>query len=340
MTACTNCGSPLDDQAKFCLTCGKSALGAAAPGFPKWAAVVAGLSVVGIITWSFAASGLLRLPGKGDTSATITAGARGTGGNLLIPGKPSEPSLALGADGGGPPSLLDPATGENPPSLAIDDGGSGNPLALPAEPSQPVVTAEQTGLPAHIHDWLEHLKRCDRRREQINSELTARFMGVPDSLAGNNETTPDQLEGFLSGRMNEADRIFAVVADEFQKLLALFRSKRPPAECVEIAGYYDAILKDTVQMSEEISEAMHSLDIGKLMGMMGGSYARIDRNVASLNRTVQRLCDQYNVPNQYRLFVDSAGSPFKGMVSGSGQDLSKLVEQYKELLDPDGDGGV
>jgi hypothetical protein len=298
--------------------------------------VAIGLAVVGLVSWSFASAGILRLPGaKRDVNGMAVQGSKGAA-NLLVPASPNSPKLQVGAGGDASSGL---AEGVQPgsPNLAVGSEGQPPSLAEPAEPGQPNLAVADGKLPDDVSDWLAHLKRCDQRRENLNSSLTKEFSGVPDDLANNNQTTPDELEGFLAGRENQVDALLERVSREFASLRTQFLSKKPPPACQSLANDYDAVLADTSKMFHEVSEAMRSLDIDRLMNMMGTSYGRIDRNIQSANRTVQRICDQYGVPNRYQLFVDKPGSGFGSMLGVGSGDIEKIKKQYKDLLG--GDGG-
>lgn len=327
MNTCVKCGQPITSKA-FCTSCGQSAGPASNSRIKPFLPFLVGALVVGAVTWSFASSGLLQVAGKESKTGGLSASAKPGAPSIIVPAAPAgSPSIAFGGSDAASDDLV--VAADNPPGPSTD---------LSGEPEEPV-TAQGTGvLPDDITDWLAHLKRCDQQREDINESLTQKFSGVPDELSGSNETTPDELEGFLSGRMGNVDQIFDEVATDFQNLRNRFLSKPPPKSCQAIARDYDAVLRDITAMCRDISEAMHNLDLDKLMAMSGSSYQRIDRNMAATNRDIQRLCDQYAVPNKYKLFVDKPGNPFSSAIGVGGADMKKLQEQYKDLLDGDGGG--
>lgn len=299
MTTCPRCQSHLPENSTYCGFCGSWLSSANVPSWPKWGGILAGLTLLFIIAWSISASGLVRVssPSSGELSV--------------------EESLhegALTAHKGGPPNVL-----------TVPGGRSTEGLTVEGDLPQTSVTSAHSGMPEDILAWLRHLKRVDLKRESMNTQVASELFSLVGQVQPGAFSDEGALNADAQRRVGVADSAVTRVDGLFKELINEFQSLPPPAECRPIAEQYSRVLIETRKMIGEILESLHSADIGRLLGIMGTSYSRVDSNAKNANMLIDSLCRKYNTANEFAVFVDSKSA---GVLAGANG-----IENYAKLLE-------
>jgi hypothetical protein len=232
-------------------------------------------------------------------------------GLLKLPGS-SEPALAA-AGHAGPTAVL--------------PGEEGHTLSQPgsAEPT----TQKPGGMPAEIRAWLDHLKRIDRKREQLNTELASEATALIGTLQPGvyAETEAERAGRDDEKRRNTAETFMEKVDQRFRDLTAEFHSLPPPEECRRIAAQYTDALLGTREMTLALLEALQARSIQQAAALESKSYSRIDQPVDNANKLIDALCQKYGEPNVWQLYVERSSA------LGSGMGAAAAMEGYAKMLE-------
>jgi hypothetical protein len=269
------------------------------PSWPKWGGAIAGLAILCVVAWSISASGLIR--GTGQPSGELQA-------------KESLSKGALTAHDRRPLNVL-----------AVPNESSSGPLAIEGNLPQTSITSSTIGMPEDILAWLRHLKRVDLKRESMNTQVANELFSLIGQVQPGAFSDEGALRADAHRRVGVADSAVSNVDGLFKELINEFQSLPPPPECRPIAEHYSRVLLETRKMIGEILESLHSSDIGRLFGIMGTSYSRVDSNGKNANVLIEALCKKYNTVNEFAVFVDSK-SP--GVLAGTNG-----IESYAKLLE-------
>ncbi len=298
MNNCARCGLSLAQSAAFCPQCG-APTAARTDGRLRFLSVVVGVAVLAALAFTLQRAGVLQLFGGSQAALGKDAGA--------------PPSLALGGEGG--PSVAKP--GDAPPSLS-----------LPGDPS-PSTGRDLQGMPDDVRAWLDHLKRIDRERERLNTELGAEAMGMVASLNPGMfaETEADAAAQDDSRRRGTAEGFIQRVNLTFADLTRRFQSVPPPDECRRIAAEYNDALLGTRELMGDLIRALEDLSIQQAAALEGKSLHRVDRPVQNANELIDSLCKKYDEPNVWHLFVE------RGSGLSSGMGAAAALEGYGKMLE-------
>ncbi len=353
---CNRCGRPMNAQAAFCMQCGNvngargvpgaqamampmpqrtvtfsaRAQGSSASGSRGGAAVA--LWIVGALACVFAVglgaqrSGLLpSLPGReASFGATPSQGVPGLnaarGANAVNAfgaqgASGTAPSLLIGESG--PRNVLDAmGSGEAPPVLAAE-GGTPPPMLQAQGSTGPPSLNQESGMPAAIRDYLEHVRRCEGRRTSMASAQVADAVGMLTDLQGANmaglfdeDGPPVEKMPSPTGKVMDSARAMRANWDD---LLRTFDSVSAPAECAPIKSYFDRVIRETGLMMLEITDAVQRSGSDRqqalrvLIGMQGKSASRIDRPAREADALVEGVCARYNTRKWFDITSDVGG---------------------------------
>lgn len=313
---CPRCGKPVPPGAAFCPACGTPV--AAAPA-PRPAAPVG----AGAVAADFEAQGRrnrLMMVGVG-LAALLAAffGARAFG--LLRLGASSpKPGLQVRAEGPAPALQMPAKVG--PPGLQIPG-------------SVPPPTLQEGGqrkeMPADVRDWLNHLQECERRKVALATDQTAeamvasqRFSGMGAAMnflndAGEVDPGPDNKDAGDVGR----DKILSF-RPPWGQLVEFFNSKRPPAECLDLASDYSRALGEMGGSMGDIADLLNgaskdpSSALKKAYAMQGKSPEQIDRFFGSASDKYIGLCDKYETRPWFEIKKDVAVGGGLSLFGGAG----------------------
>ncbi|GBC93143.1 hypothetical protein HRbin15_01630 [bacterium HR15] len=284
---CPNCQQPLPENAQFCLRCGRpvtltqmgtppvqSSPHQAQPrGRPyKWLAL--GLGLLALIALAFVIgtqSGLL-------TQARVK--------------KPSGPSV-LEAEA---PKTTGPSV------LEAEAPKPSGPSVLEAEAPQPKQP------PPHILDWLEHLRRTEQRRQQMERNITPLFSMVVQAIVLRAQVA----QGIAQGDLEQAEANYEREREklrqsyqhrrkEWEELLRFFRSKQPPPECQALADTYYAGLSEYITTISQIENDLIEGDLGGLTGLLGSAQSELDAKFAHADEELTKVCEQYGIRKYFTI---------------------------------------
>ncbi len=216
-------------------------------------------------------------------------------------------------------------------------GGSQNSRALELsgeiEPKDKKVSVQKGALPEDVRLWLEHLKRVDDSRVELQNSMLGKLNSQIQELYSNRildltedepETADERASQFKKGRSADSSKLVESVDKEFRNLIRDFQSVIPPEECLPISDLYSSALigcmESTTKLISVLGNAItnQSMDISELMKMQGESYKTVDQPVSKAQDLVQAICDKYGAPNQYDLYFETGGS--KTAVPGMGME--------------------
>jgi hypothetical protein len=294
---CPKCAFEAGD-ARFCSQCG-TAFDAALKSKRAMLPVLAALGLGALLLGGLFATGVLRLGGRADDSA------------LRVPG------------------------GAEDVSLRKEGGATGPDLAVRGEAPAPGVQEQGLGMPDDVRKWLEHLKRIDRLREGYNTTYAMTLLGKVGSLRRGTFMDEETAAIDDAKRKASAEGFTGDIDSFFAKLTQDFQSLPPPAECASIAGQYSSVLLETRGMLGQIDAAITNLDIHALESMQGTTYARLDTRADETNTLIDDICEKYQEPNKYQVFVDKGNSLSLGaalMGGSTAVDQDQLNKIYQDLL--------
>lgn len=311
MNPCARCGSSLVQGAAFCPHCGTPT----APQSDRWPrvlSVVVGVLILAAVAFTLQRAGVLQLFGSSEASLGKDGG---------VP-----PSLALGGEGG--TSVSKP--GDAPPSLTV-----------PGDPA-PSIGRDRRGMPDDVRAWLDHLKRIDRERERLNTDLGAEAIAMVGSLQPGTfaETDAEAAAQDDSRRRGTAGTFIEHVNQKFSDLTRRFQSVPPPDECRRIAAEYNDALLGTRELMADLIRALENLSIQQAAALEGKSLRRVDMPVQSANALIEALCRKYEEPNVWHLFVERGSGVASGMGAAAAlEGYGKLLENVDKWANDGGGGG-
>ncbi len=244
-------------------------------------------------------------------------------GLLKLPGT-SEPALAAAGHAG---------------PTAVVPGETGPALSEPGE-SEPT-TEKPGGMPEEIRAWLDHLKRIDRKREQLNTDLASEATAMIGTLQPGvyAETEAGQAAADDAKRRTTAETFIENVDKRFQDLTAEFQKVPPPEECRRIAAQYTEALLGTRELTLALLEALQARSIQQAAALESKSFSRIDQPVDNANKLIDALCQKYGEPNVWQLYVERSSAFGSGMGAAAAMEgYAKLLENVEKWANDEGGG--
>ncbi|MCS7301554.1 MAG: zinc ribbon domain-containing protein [Fimbriimonadales bacterium] len=280
---CTYCGAALPENANFCMGCGRpvSAL-TARPATPlgssdaprrskaKWLGIGVGLLLLMALAFVVGTqSGLL-------TQARVN--------------KPEGPSV-LEAQ---PPKVEGPSVLEaRPPKMDA-------PSVVDADAPKPP--------PKHIIDWLEHLRRTEERRRQMErnvapvmSMLVQAMVARAAALSGVAQGDLDKAEADYEREREKLRQGYQQRLREWAQLQQFFQSVPPPPECQALADAYYAGLSQYITSITQIEKSLIENDLSGLTTMLGSAQSELDARFARADEELTRVCEQYGIPKRFSI---------------------------------------
>jgi len=219
------------------------------------------------------------------------------------------------------PLLISPTEMERPKTIVGESNPEVPKLGVQEKIDNPALALEGSRMPDDLRNWLRHLKRVDRKREEMNRKFAGELLETALIIKPGMFTDEAELEADAERRKSIANREIANLVSEFRELIREFHELPPPTEAQAIALEYDKALLAMMEMTQEIAKALENEDLSALFGMMNTSYSRIDERVQKTNERVDQLCKKYNEPNVYILFVESpstGGTYYQDILRGLG----------------------
>jgi hypothetical protein len=271
------------------MQCGQPVAGAVAAkrSMPQgWIIAIICLLATLAALGGLAASGYFRAIGQGrDGTALQAEGAQPGNQSLIAEGSQSNNNVLRAEREGTPPTL--PANGE------------------------------RVVMPDDVRNWLEHLERTERRREELSTEQLTSAMTMMTTLQLG--TTLSNIEALLNGEesgeepRSPAQTVRADIGameSAWKTLDREFQSVPPPAECIPIKASYDQTLGETgamiVHIVDQVSRADEDRDgaLNALMKMRGTSSERIGKPARNTDDMVYQICRKYNTRKWFAIRSD------------------------------------
>lgn len=303
---CPRCGKPLGAGATFCMHCGQMLAAAPSPNAPMTPVIPAAalpgqpsrartmlagaaltVLVLAAVAWGLNSAGVLRLGGGGSPGDSLRQAGEGQGGNsLMAPGD------------GGSGSMLE-AQGNSDPGAML--------------PSQ----AERARMPQDVYDWLEHLRRCCEKYEEINASQLDAFRPLasildvkrrdPSSLLREDESGSESPEARLDVEpLIELAKHFDSATPKWRGLVNRFNERKPPAECQAIAIDFDQALTNIYAEVSDLAESLrepggYETKLPAFMALLGKSTSSIDDAFDRADEGVSAICEKYEVRKWFKV---------------------------------------
>jgi hypothetical protein len=292
---CPRCDSPVPDGANFCMRCGNSmSRERVAPAAQPASAAVA--PIVGPLT----------APVRNSQATPYVVMA------LVI--------MVIFLLGWGVSNALQ-VKGTTDPMLEVKHANKKDLMA----------TAQALpGMPPSVHDWLEHLRRIEERKNRLTAEQVAALktfaakyqaLGPAAGMLANPDSDDDNTNPVTPMVQTTAD-----MAGPWNKLIKDFQAVPPPPECQKLADeYYSAINEIPAEMndiqgllnnlSNQMSNGTSSTgetDANKdalknAESMQGKSKEGIDDHLTASDDMLGDVCAKYNTRKWFSISSDFGG---------------------------------
>ncbi len=269
MARCGKCGQMMEAGARFCSACGQP-MTANAPSASSPATTQAPNNK----KWLWIGLGVLTL--------TALAFLQGTQSGFFARAQ-VKPELA--------PSILQ---AEAPPE---------SPSILQAEPPPPAPSVLQSEspepkpVPQHILNWLEHLKRIERKRQAMERNFNPALNMLKDALALRYQLEEEGQQQ----KIENLERGYEQYRQDWTGLLKEYQSVPPPPECKVLADTYYVALGNYVRFMMQIEQSVETQDLNSLLNMRGTAQAEVDEQLSNADVELTRLCQQYDIRKDFRI---------------------------------------
>lgn len=274
---CTKCGAEVPSQSRFCPSCGQAvgAQAAPAPSSNKRVGVYAVISALVVV----AALGAWYLRGRGVTQAT------------QVPNPPQSPVVNA------------PATPSSPQANVLQSEANKQPLNLDS--------AQKPPPPADVVAYLEHLKKVDAARQDLQQSEIGMLLGVAAKASRDKYekmfkmTDPDVKVEDLETPV-EAKKATDRLNQDWQRLCQQFLALPAPEACASLAGkYYDA-LRATIAAYQGINQKLANMDVEGLYSMQGKS-GNIDDKLDASDQELTNVCTRFGIQKAFTIKSDRGG---------------------------------
>ena len=283
---CSECGTDVPLQSRFCLKCG-SAVAQAGAEAPRpeitsappqkkklgMMAVVAGLVIVAILVLAYFALGRDKVtqnePSPIPQQAPIVS----------APTVPAPPQ----------PGVLN---AEAPKPPVID-------LKKPEAPKPP----------QDVVAYLDHVKKVEDYRRSMRMDLTPAFDMLKKAYGIQFEVED---EGQAQVK-NDIDTGYNQYIQRWQQIVNYFNSVRPPSGCERLASTYGNALGKYSADMVKIQYALNKGDASALYSMRGTAQADVDNDLTQADLELSQVCRNFGIPKSFGIApdkgVDSLLSP-------------------------------
>lgn len=307
MLYCTRCGTPIPDGANFCMRCGAPVARAEAPQAAAPAA--APVAVPTPIPLSALAVPAQKKPNSFLPFAVVLAAIA-----LVL-------MIGLAASG----------------ALRKEASNEGDSLRVQGRAPTPVLAKQAQApaqMPPDVHDWLEHLRRIEERKNKLNATELAQLQVFSAKFQALGPAA-----GLLSGSGDDEDNTNPEVpvksqitdlAAPWKDLIKDYQAVPPPPECQRLADEYFSGLNEIPGMMSDVQGVIDSVSqmasgnaptdsnspspdqteksaLDKAYSMQGTSGASIDSHFSTSDQMLGQICDQYNTPKWFSITPDVGG---------------------------------
>lgn len=228
------------------------------------------------------------------------------GGVLRLGGEPTD-IASLQARGQGPSPVLQ----------ARGDGG------------KPTLATSRITMPDNIHDWLEHLEKCEMRKRALGKKQEEAARDTISALNPTGGMTVDDVKAWADPDattlpvIEKASSIMREMEGPWRDLKAFFDSVPPPPECQSIADAFDQGLQDIPDQMQELDKIISGVTNPDTQeqGEKARDDAReisrehrkkIDEPFSVTDRRVQQVCDKYQTRKWFSIDAHGGNSGILG----------------------------
>jgi len=309
---CPFCRAALPDEAKFCMSCGKTIPTVPTGAAPNPDATIApGAPVTGAPAASRVGSALDDLPGPlrdravssapvdepDSSSRTMLLAALAllllllVGGGLWLMSRTRSGPVVTAAPSSPPPGpsvMRAPAVSRPGPSVA-------------AQPEQ------RRGMPDDIRRYLGFLQSVELQRKDYEGKLTNKMLAaVPNFMApdfsNENVQPPDQ----------QLVQQYSQMAQEYANATVRFQTASQrivvPMACRKLHAYYSTALSLNPRLIYDTANRLRSGDYTGLLGMRNSVGKQIEDNYRAADQELAAICDQYGMRKPFDIGNGSGGS--------------------------------
>ncbi|MHB0999734.1 MAG: zinc ribbon domain-containing protein [Armatimonadota bacterium] len=268
---CKKCGSAIPSQSKFCLSCGepvqKPNNELKVPATPKkrsnlWTMLAALLIVAALAT-------IIAFKGRSERVMDISR-------------VPSHRQTSV---------LNAPAAPDAPqPGILQGEG----PRLVPAEP--------ESGPPADVLAYLEHVKKVEMYRRSMRLDLTPAFDMLKKAYSIREEPGDEE----RAETNQEISSGYSEYTLKWQQIVAYFNSVRAPESCRPLAGAYSDALGRYSSVMIKIQFCLEKKDLTGLTDLRGSAQSNVDSSLRKANEELVTICKYYGINRSFEIQTDEA----------------------------------
>jgi len=223
--------------------------------------------------------------------------------------------------------------GQKPPDLstltARGQLPNTNLLSAEGKGSKPSLQATQITMPKDLYDWLEHLRRCEQKKEAITGEQNQQLRELQSEMQGADGLTSAEDVQKMSDpdynsfpTLDKATAMLNQLQPDWVALKKRFDSVPPPEECKPIAQAYDDGLQSIIDTFASIEKIVGGIDLtskGSIQGSaddvkdIGLHHRRgIDGNFEDTDNLVQDICDKYQTRKWFKIDAHGGSAGLMG----------------------------
>ncbi|MCS7209462.1 MAG: hypothetical protein NZ874_07815 [Fimbriimonadales bacterium] len=162
--------------------------------------------------------------------------------------------------------------------------------------------------PKHIVDWLEHLRKTEERRRQMErniapvmSMLVQAMVARAAAMSGVAQGDLDKAEVDYEREREKLRQSYQQRQREWAQLLQFFQSVPPPPECRTLADAYYAGLSQYITTITQIEKSLVENDLSTLTGLLGSAQSDLDARFARADEELSRVCEQYGIRKHFAI---------------------------------------
>ena len=257
--------------------------------------LILSMATMGAFKFGPAVNGLSRIAGLPDAS-------------FQFPGRPHSMMARPGAQ---PASqgIFEGQDASNPVMQASDSATAD--LAAPPTPTPPVAASAQSGMPADVQSYLEHVAKIEAERKALSLHEVTDAAGMVGQMQAAQDTDAESDSSSDGGSSrDEAAKTDQTVAQQWLSLEKEFRSVDAPAECVPLQTAYDRTLLETANMAATIEAALQNADQDKtaalnaLTQLQGQSTGRVDTPAKDAEQLLGAIYARYGTQKTFSIGAD------------------------------------
>jgi len=212
------------------------------------------------------------------------------------------------------------AKGQLPDTNLLQAQGSG---------TQPTLQSSRITMPQDLYDWLEHLRRCEQKKQAITGEQDQQLRELQSEMQGaSGLTSADDVQKMTDPDYNsfptldKATAMLNQLQPDWVALKKRFDSVPPPEECKPIAQAYDGALQniiDTFASVEKIVSGVNLTDKSQIQKSaddvkdVGLHHRRgIDGSFQDTDDLVQQICDKYQTRKWFKIDAHGGSAGLMG----------------------------